>query len=457
LEAHEKAYNIYVAARNTQAASEQLLNVLRLCTRRKEVQRAQPYLTTLLQQAPNHPELPAFLAVLRPRATPAASSHHPQQAEGEDILVASPDAEIILDPPPEDELGDDEDLALSAAQTHAEGEVVEEPAFSSSDADEDEPLGAASEDETPTETLPPMDDELEGSEAAGGEPCSDECDEAGFLVEQGLFEDAREILEAVLARFPNHRRAAELKGRLPRPPRRSAPPAPAAAGEAEGADESFDLGAELAVEMEEPEAGETSDAPLVDDYQVSVDEVFSEFKKGLEKIVKPEDVDTHYDLGIAYKEMGLADDAIGEFRIARQGCQGKKKEVDCLTMIGLLYMQRGNAKAAIDAFKEALTCEGATPDMVKALRFELATAWQSAGNPGKAVHHFRAVAAIDPKYRDVALTLRRMALVQPEHDPLPPPRSAQAKGAAAGASGRGTGSSAGAAKPPGKTGKAGYL
>ena len=95
--------------------------------------------------------------------------------------------------------------------------------------------------------------------------------------------------------------------------------------------------------------------------------------------------------------------------------------------------------------------------MVKALRFELATAWQSAGNPGKAVHHFRAVAAIDPKYRDVALTLRRMALVQPEHDPLPPPRSAQAKGAAAGASGRGTGSSAGAAKPPGKTGKAGYL
>ena len=45
------------------------------------------------------------------------------------------------------------------------------------------------------------------------------------------------------------------------------------------------------------------------DFQYSVEEVFTEFKKGLEKVVKPEDVDTHYDLGIAYKEMGLLDDA----------------------------------------------------------------------------------------------------------------------------------------------------
>jgi hypothetical protein len=66
LDAHEKAYHIYVAADDTQRALEQCLNVLRLCTRRAEVQRAQPYLTALLLQWPFHPEMPAFLSVLDP-------------------------------------------------------------------------------------------------------------------------------------------------------------------------------------------------------------------------------------------------------------------------------------------------------------------------------------------------------------------------------------------------------
>jgi tetratricopeptide (TPR) repeat protein len=64
LDAHEKAYHVFVAAGDTQQALEQCLNVLRLCTRHAEVQRARPYLTALLQQWPNHPEMPAFLAVL---------------------------------------------------------------------------------------------------------------------------------------------------------------------------------------------------------------------------------------------------------------------------------------------------------------------------------------------------------------------------------------------------------
>jgi hypothetical protein len=66
LDAHERAYSIYVAQGNTRESSAQLLNILRLCTRRVEVQRAQPYLAAPLQREPHHPEVPAFLAVLRP-------------------------------------------------------------------------------------------------------------------------------------------------------------------------------------------------------------------------------------------------------------------------------------------------------------------------------------------------------------------------------------------------------
>src|SRR5690606_34227328 len=91
-----------------------------------------------------------------------------------------------------------------------------------------------------------------------------------------------------------------------------------------------------------------------DDFQYSVEEVFSAFKKGLEQVVRPEDVDTHYDLGIAYKEMGLLDDAISEFNVARNGCRGQKKELDCLTMVGMLELMRGNPPAAVEAYREAL-------------------------------------------------------------------------------------------------------
>ncbi|EPX63179.1 putative TPR domain protein [Cystobacter fuscus DSM 2262] len=82
LDAHEKAYQIYVASGNVAQAGEQLLNVLRLCTRRAEVQRAQPYLTTILQQNPGHPEVPAFLSVLQTDdAAPSANSSVESVAE----------------------------------------------------------------------------------------------------------------------------------------------------------------------------------------------------------------------------------------------------------------------------------------------------------------------------------------------------------------------------------------
>jgi hypothetical protein len=183
--------------------------------------------------------------------------------------------------------------------------------------------------------------------------------------------------------------------------------------------DAFDLAAELAEEMGE---GDFQDATIstTDDYQVSVEEVFAEFKKGLEKIVKPEDVDTHYDLGIAYKEMGLIEDAIGEFEVARKGCLGKKREVDCLTMIGLLQMMKGDGASAVQSFKDALACEQIAPASARALRFELATAWESVGSPGKALHHFQAVSAEEPTFRDVAAQVQRLTpLVRPEEDHLP--------------------------------------
>jgi pilus assembly protein FimV len=152
-------------------------------------------------------------------------------------------------------------------------------------------------------------------------------------------------------------------------------------------------------------------------------------------VVKPEDVDTHYDLGIAYKEMGLIDDALGEFDVARKGCVGTKRELDCITMIGMLHGMRGEHAEAVKVFKEGLASEHAKDEVGKALGFELALAYEAMGENGKALYHYQRVAKLDPKYRDVAAQVSRLAAsAAPEDDPIAPPKRAPAAVPAASAS-----------------------
>jgi tetratricopeptide (TPR) repeat protein len=286
-------------------------------------------------------------------------------------------------------------------------------------------------------------------------------------LDQGLTEEAREIIETLLIAYPGHARASELNERLialeaggqgapaEEAPAEEAPPpsvSPVGADEpAAGGGDAFDLAAELADELGELGGEEAAPAPASDDYQVSVEEVFSEFKKGLEKVVKPEDVETHYDLGIAYKEMGLLDDAIGEFVVARQGCLGKKKEIDCLTMTGLLQVMKGDNGAAVDAFRLALTSEHVNADSEKALRYELGCAHEANGSLGRALFQFNKVSSLDAKYRDVVNLVGRLSSsTEPEDDPLP----AKAKAAKPAASANGSNGVKGKADGSGPAGGA---
>jgi len=584
LDAHEKAYHIYVASGNMAQAGEQLLNVLRLCTRRAEVQRAQPYLATILQQNPGHPEVPAFLSVLQSdEAMPATGSNVESVAE-DAILVDSNDDEIVVADAPEDALAQpmgDELALVSASDDHdddaqivsgefslppddSEDSVVledepgaviagDEPLFGDGDEpeeattvfmpmDADEPLvadtgvalslgedepsptqvGAVSyeSDESPfaapedmsapgPEYALELDSEPEPTSVGGGalvgeelpgdepaldayafddsaaalepepfpepepepepvpvvvakapppaakaqppapkpqpvaakpeepeeEPGGEECDEASFFIDQGIYDEAREILETVMIAFPGHARAGELMARLEalesgeapaaeetEAPEAVAVPAVPALGESPAERDAFDLAAELAGEFGDLSGAEPPAAAAVEeDFQYSVEEVFAEFKKGLAKVVKPEDVDTHYDLGIAYREMGLIDDALQEFAVAREGCLGKKRELDCLTMTGMLQFQKGDARAAVGTFKLALASEHAIGEVPKALGFELAMAYEAVGELGKALYHYERVAALDPKFRDVQGIVGRLsATTSPVADPLPP-------------------------------------
>ncbi len=253
-------------------------------------------------------------------------------------------------------------------------------------------------------------------------------------MQQGLFDEARDALKNLLAFYPGH---AVVAGRLAEVERKARPeaPAPARAAAPGGAsadpstDTAFDIARQLADEL-----GPAGGAPADDEFQYSVEDVFNQFKKGVEQTVKKEDSATHYDLGIAYKEMGLLDDAVHEFETALAG-NDRKKEVDCLSMIGMCRMAKDEPAEAVRAYRRALASDHLTKDAAKAIQYDLAIAHESSGDREAALYYFHRAAKVDPAFRDVAQRLAALGggpgrappddgRAAPKAAPAAPPRTA---------------------------------
>ena len=86
-------------------------------------------------------------------------------------------------------------------------------------------------------------------------------------------------------------------------------------------------------------------------------DIFKEFKKGVDKQLGKEDYDTRYNLGIAYKEMGLIDEAIAEFQLA---AKDEKRLLECSSMLGICFLEKGMPKLAIKWFEKGLKAPGRT-------------------------------------------------------------------------------------------------
>ncbi len=135
-------------------------------------------------------------------------------------------------------------------------------------------------------------------------------------------------------------------------------------------------------------------------------EVFQEFRSELGEMGdEDEDLETHYNLGIAYREMGLLDEAIGEFqKVAKAIQKGKpfRYEMNCSTMLGLSFMDKGEPMVASLWYKRALTTPHLEEESILALQYDLGLALESAGEADAALDSFRQVYAANIDYRDVA-------------------------------------------------------
>lgn len=322
-----------------------------------------------------------------------------------------------------------------------EVEVVREVDLSAEWAELAETSAAATEEEA-VELAPPT--EFNAKEVQ---------EEITFYIEQGMLNEARTVLERYEEQFPGEAALAELRQRLeeavvaeartaaeeevaeeaaPAVAAEEQAPAEVTAAPAEGTYEVIleevpqeepkppmttdRLPAELAEELEatvpEKAAPEAAPTPKVaPEGMAALAEVFDEFKQELGEVEEVEDIETHYNLGIAFKEMGLLDEAIGEFQKAFKIAEKEKAYsslIQCCTLLGLCFMAKSMPQIAASWYERALVTPGLDTEGATALRYDLGLAHEQAGNRKAALDCFMEVYGIDIDFRDVGERIRAL-------------------------------------------------
>jgi tetratricopeptide (TPR) repeat protein len=141
-------------------------------------------------------------------------------------------------------------------------------------------------------------------------------------------------------------------------------------------------------------------------------EVFEEFKIAAEgESSSDEDYETHYNMGTAYKEMDLLDEAIQEYQTAAtlsKPGDGTPRYLQCCNMLGHCFLQKNLPRAAVPWFRKGLESPGHSADEYLALRYELGSAYEQMGDINRALDVFTEVYGENVSYREVAEKLRAL-------------------------------------------------
>ena len=139
--------------------------------------------------------------------------------------------------------------------------------------------------------------------------------------------------------------------------------------------------------------------------EVSLEEIFRDFKKGVEQQLSPEDFETHYNLGIAYKEMGLTDEAIGEFQLA---AKDPLHAVECCAMLGLCFLEKGLPQLAVKWYRKGLETIGIKEDDRLGIQYALAGVQEQIGDREAAYRTYLEIFGASAGYRDVQDRLKEL-------------------------------------------------
>ena len=133
-------------------------------------------------------------------------------------------------------------------------------------------------------------------------------------------------------------------------------------------------------------------------------DMLRKFKQGVADNVDPEDYQSHYDLAIAYKEMGLLDEAISEFQKA---LGSPTNRVPTYEALGQCFLDKGQYKLASSILSRALT-ERTHEEQLVGVLYLLGLSAEAQGRADEALAYYQRVFVLDIQFRDVAERLNEV-------------------------------------------------
>ncbi len=265
----------------------------------------------------------------------------------------------------------------------------------------------------------------EASESDTNEKFEEDWAEAEFYLQQGMKEEAVSVYQRLAAMFPDRAEPVERLADLLPPSRPVDTPPPEKTRKAIDADSFFkDLNAISNDPGEESTTtevtGKTIDAnSFFEDLNTVSDtpreestgtdeelaNIFDAFKKGVEDEVEENDFETHYNLGIAYKEMELLDDAIREFKVA-SSVQGESFQSS--SMLAMCYMEKGLHEQAISEHRKLLDMLDDTDDRYLSVKYDFASAVEKSGDTRGALNIFIEIYNANPSFEDVTAKINHL-------------------------------------------------
>jgi tetratricopeptide (TPR) repeat protein len=161
-------------------------------------------------------------------------------------------------------------------------------------------------------------------------------------------------------------------------------------------DDDHDRDTRMKVQDEEPTGDEERD----------FQEMLARFKQGIDENIDEADFQSHYDLGVAFKEMGLLDEAISEFQRALRAPEGKLRTSEAL---GVCFFEKGAFAVTESILRRGLELPASGDQERLGVLYWLARALEEQGKTSEAKELYGRVFAVDIRFRDVGDRVKALA------------------------------------------------
>jgi tetratricopeptide (TPR) repeat protein len=146
--------------------------------------------------------------------------------------------------------------------------------------------------------------------------------------------------------------------------------------------------------------------PQGDDEQREFQEILEQFKRGIDENLDTDDYEAHYDLGVAFKEMGLLDEAIAEFQKALRAPDGRLRTSEAL---GIAFYDKRQFAVSEAVLRRAVDGVEGGDEAKIGLIYWLGRALEAQGKDQDAITSYERAMAVDIRFMDLGERVHRLA------------------------------------------------